>query len=236
MVEISEQQRIKVKTTLPLAEFPPIEARSELKTGRLILRPFRQADVEALHELRLQPEVMVWTMQGRPDKDLAETQNSLDLRLAPKDTANFDWAICVAATGQVIGIGGCCHLSGDLGWPVLGYMLRKEAWGQGYGTEFVRGFLKLWWALPRREAEAEVDLHTVGGRGGALHGPESEPEPEQLNAVTVDHNPASQNILRKCGMTLVKKWVEEDVHEPSGSVLLHAYSITRPSLRIGAAE
>ena len=202
MVGISPLERIKVKSTLPLGKFPPLEARPVVRTERLILRPFQQSDLEGLHALRLQPEIMVWTMQGRPDKDLAETQTNLDRRLSPNDADNFDWAICVAETGHLIGIGGCMRLDGDLGWPVLGYMLGKESWGKGYGTEFVKEFLKIWWELPRREAEVEVDKYTVADPEGMV--------PEQLNAVTVDYNPASQNVLAKSGFTLVKKWTEDD--------------------------
>ncbi|KAI9171855.1 putative GMP synthase [Paramyrothecium foliicola] len=220
MVEISERQWIKVRTTVPLESFPPIESRSAVRTERLLLRPFTQNDLESLHVLRLQPEVMVWTMQGRPDKDLEETQKNLDIRLEGNQANNYDWAICVAETGQLIGIGGCMRTNGDLGWPVVGYMLLKEQWGKGYGTEFVKGFLKVWWELPRREAEIEVDRHTVADPAGIV--------PECLVAVTVEHNPASQNVLRKSGMKLVKRWEEEDAASPGGQVLLHAYAAFKP--------
>ena len=55
--------------------------------------------------------------------------------------------------GALIGTGGCHSRGGGmLGWPEIGYMLRREAWGMGYGTEFLAGFLEAWWALPRGEA------------------------------------------------------------------------------------
>ncbi|KAG7293309.1 hypothetical protein NEMBOFW57_003355 [Staphylotrichum longicolle] len=132
---------IRVRTTLPRRPFPPNATRQPITTERLTLRVLTQDDLAALHELRTQPEVMIWTALGKPDKDLAETQAKLDPFLPPRDEATFNFAICDRATGQMIGIGGCHLWRSAFGWPEVGYMLRKEFWGKGLGTEFLRGFL-----------------------------------------------------------------------------------------------
>lgn len=65
------------------------------------------AVVEAYHSLRAQPEVMKYSFQGRPDKDLAESQTALDASLPPHDTEAHRCAIVLAATGELVGMGGC---------------------------------------------------------------------------------------------------------------------------------
>ncbi|PHH89764.1 hypothetical protein CDD83_5300 [Cordyceps sp. RAO-2017] len=163
---------------------------------------------------------MTWTGQGGPDADVGRSRERLQRRLAPEGDAKYEFAICLASTGEMIGTGGCHRLAGELGWPVLGYMLRREFWGRGYATEFVTGFLAAWWALPRAAAELEVERSTAGGAG-----PEAA---ECIVAVTLDANRGSQNVLRKCGLELVKAWEEPDLREPDTAALLYGYVARRP--------
>lgn len=171
-----------------------------------------QDDLAALHELRTQPEVMIWTALGKPDKDLAETQAKLDPFLPPRDEATFNFAICDRATGQMIGIGGCHLWRSAFGWPEVGYMLRKEFWGKGLGTEFLRGFLTGWEGLEREEVELEVDGRTLGeeveGEGGRVR--------EQLIAVTATGNDKSQGVLGKAGFKWFTTWLAEDLQKGTG--------------------
>lgn len=62
--------------------------------------------MEGYHALRIQPEVMKFSSQGRPDKDLAETQTALDAFLPPHDTEVHNCAVVLATTGELVGIGG----------------------------------------------------------------------------------------------------------------------------------
>lgn len=213
---------VKVKTTLPKQPFEPIATRPHIQTERLLLRPLRESDHEAVFELRSQPEVMIWTTQGKVDVDIEATRKLMAPRFPPNDGTNFDFAICLAETGQLIGVGGSFKRSGELGWPVVGYMLRKEAWGKGYGTEFLQGFLKAWWALPREEIEHEVEKSTVEGDGDVKN--------ECIVAVTVTNNIASQNVMRKNGLELVKVWEEEDLQESGGMVTLLGFVGKKPDV------
>ncbi|KAI9368424.1 GNAT domain-containing protein [Aspergillus egyptiacus] len=47
---------------------------TQFQTPRLILTSLSLSDAPALHELRTEPEVMKWTRQKRPDKDIQETE------------------------------------------------------------------------------------------------------------------------------------------------------------------
>ena len=215
MVEVSEFEFVTVKSTLPKFPLPPNHERPIFRTERLILRPVKEDDLEALHALRLQPEVMVWTSQGKPDADIDATRQNLARQLPPRDIEGYNCAICLAETGEFIGIGGNHMRDGEMGWPVLGYMLRKEAWGKGYATEFVRGFLDIWWALPREEAEVKIDKSTVRGEG--------EIQEELFTAVTVDDNHGSNNVMKKSGFELTKAWKEEDLRDPTKTVTLYGW-------------
>ncbi|KFH46433.1 putative N-acetyltransferase-like protein [Hapsidospora chrysogenum ATCC 11550] len=207
---------VTVKTTLPRQPFEPAATRPSIRTERLLLRPLRESDLEALHELRTQPEVMIHTYRGKVDADLQETRDNLALRLPPNDRTNFDFAICLPETNRLIGIGGSFSRSGSLGWPEIGYMLRKEAWGRGYATEFLRAFLEAWWALPREESEHKVEKSTVDEAEGEV-------KAERVMGLTVTAHEASQNVMRKSGLQFVKAWEEEDTHEGGGMITLVGY-------------
>ncbi|KAK7420170.1 hypothetical protein QQZ08_010526 [Neonectria magnoliae] len=217
MNDIAPIEWVTIKTTLPTFPLPPNEQRQVIRTERLILRPFKDDDndAEGLHALRAQPEVMAWSVQGRPDKDVAETRENLALQVAPEDVEHYNWAICLASTGEMLGIGGNGTWEGEQGWPVVGYMLRKEAWGKGYATEFLKGFLAAWWALPRDEVELRVDKNTVRGEG--------EVKDEFIGAVTLDDNVASHRVLFKAGFEKSTVWKEADPRDESATVILHSF-------------
>ncbi|KAK1756978.1 GNAT domain-containing protein [Echria macrotheca] len=161
--------------------------------------------------------------QGRPDRDLAETKPRLEAYLPPKDEKTFTFAICLLDTEEMIGIGGCYSLKSMFGWPVVGYMLDREYWGRGLATEFLRGWLGMWAALPRMDdqVEIEVDARTVAG------GDENEGvvmEEEQVVTWTVaGENMASERVMQKSGFECFLRWREPDLRAPEVEVELVAY-------------
>ncbi|KAK8122478.1 acyl-CoA N-acyltransferase [Apiospora sp. TS-2023a] len=209
----SPSNMIKVKTTLPRQPLPPSADRQPIQTERLLIRPLTQDDLHALHELRTQPEVMIFTMKGCIDDNVAEAQTQLDRFLPPKgDRETFNAAICLAATGEFLGIGGA-HKGAppELGWPEIGYMLKREHWGRGYTTEFLRAFLERWWALPRVEVEIEVDARSVAAATADCSGVEDVVVvPEMLKAIIDANNPGSRRVLQKAGFEICKEWKEPD--------------------------
>lgn len=215
---------VTVKTTLPATPYPLLDSRPDIRTERLVLRRTLESDLEAWHALRLQPEVMKWTGQGVPDKDLEWSRERFVKRLAPKGDTTYEFMICLASTGEMIGTGGCHKSDGELGWPVIGYMLRKEFWGKGYATEFVNGFLEAWWALPRAEVELKVEQSTIE-RAAEDGGPAR----ECIVAVTLDSNRGSQNVLAKCKLQLVKIWEEADLRDPTQTAVLYGFVGGRPA-------
>lgn len=221
MITSSPLEWVTVRTTLPLSPLPLLGTRPEIRTERLVLRRTLESDLDGWHALRLQPEVMKWTGQGKPDPDIAWSKDKLKQRLSPDGDSKYEYIVCLAETGEMIGTAGSHMLVGELGWPVIGYMLRKEFWGKGYATELVHAFLKAWWALPRAEVDVKVEKSTaVEGEDGKVR--------ECIVAVTLDSNTASQRVLAKADMELVKAWEEVDKHDESLTETLYGYVVKRP--------
>lgn len=205
-----------IKTTLPQRPLPPNASRSPATTERLIIRPLVPEDAHSLHILRAQPEIMANSPQGRPDKDLEETRQKLSPFLPPNDEKTYNCAICLKDTGELIGIGGCHKLLSMFGWPAIGYMVRKEFWGQGLATEFVKAWLQMWCELPRAEAELEIDRRTLLFEG-------EESSPEQVTAFTLLENVGSQRVLDKAGFERFLTWEEADLRDARLQVTLIGY-------------
>ena len=212
----SKSDWVTVKTTLPTQPLPPNTERPSITTERMVLRTLTQDDLEQVWALRTQPEVMVWTGRGNVDADKSETQAKLSPFLPPNDLKTYNWAICDKESGDIIGIGGVHLFIGDRGWPEIGYMFRKEYWGKGLATEFVRAFLASWNQLPRSEVEIQVQPDSLaegeGADGAAVE--------ERLMAITVGDNYRSQNILTKCGFERFSVFKEPDLRDPSVEIEL----------------
>lgn len=224
--------KVKVRALLPTVPLPLVsEGRGEMRTERLILRPFTQAVLEDMHSLRTQPEVMAFTRRGVPDKDVAETQERINPVLPPNDATTHNWVIYEAGSGDMVGCGGFFAFSSDMGWAELGYMLKREHWGKGYGTEFVEAWLKAWWELPRSaEAELEVPLCTVDDVPVGIDGVRSVGK-DRVVAMIEAYNVPSQRVLEKCGFRKVVEFDEADKRpgKEEAMVSVVGYIASRPT-------
>jgi RimJ/RimL family protein N-acetyltransferase len=96
----------------------------ELRTPRLRLRRAEPGDLEALHAILSDTRAMrYWS--SPPHQDIAQTRAWLDDMIAAEDSDDF----IVELGGRLIGKAGCWRL------PEIGYILRPDAWGQGFATE-----------------------------------------------------------------------------------------------------
>ncbi|KAH8878727.1 acyl-CoA N-acyltransferase [Thozetella sp. PMI_491] len=221
MTSLPRSQWVSVKTTLPARPLPANAIRPTVTTDRLVIRALVPEDLQGLHAMRAEPEVMATNPQGRPDRDIHETKPKLDPYLPPNDQTNFNFAICLKATGEMIGMGGCHKLDSIYGWPAISYMFRKDFWGQGLATEFLHAWLDIWGGLPRAEAEVFVDPRTLTTRGGA--------EREQITAFTTGDNVGSQRVLEKCGFENFLAHEEPDLRNPAVKVVLLGFRLLQTS-------
>jgi RimJ/RimL family protein N-acetyltransferase len=153
---------------------------SVLETERLLLRPIREDDADALFALWSDPEVMRFIGDGKP-RTREDTEVRLRRALLHWREHGFGlWALLDKACGFVGGCGvGYFHEMPD---PELGYALARFHWGRGLASEAVTRVL--------RHAFEGLDL------------------PRVIGVVQVG-NVASQNVLLKAGMTLRQSFQSE---------------------------
>lgn len=216
-----ELKWITVKTTLP-ASYEPVSARKPIRSERLVIRSFTPEDLDAYHGLRSEADVMQWTAQARPDADVAATQKNMAQFLSPQGDNTNVFIIALPETGELVGTIGIRLLSGSMGWPEIGYMLRSKFWGKGYATEINRAYMDYWWQLPRQEAlvEIKVDENTVNGAA------DGDVVPELITALIDERNAASKKVLDKLGFRFTTAWEETN---PYGVKLIaHGFVLEKP--------
>lgn len=116
----------------------------EIQTTNLKLRPFRLSDADDLHVFcsdLSNVEFMDWGPNTLEEtkKFLSDVTASLESYSPPKV---FNFAITLKSTGSVVGscsiwIKSEVHRHGG-----LGYILNKQFWNKGYGTEIAKALTK----------------------------------------------------------------------------------------------
>jgi RimJ/RimL family protein N-acetyltransferase len=110
-----------------------------LETDRLILRLFREADLDSYAEMCGDAEVMKYL--GGAVMTRSEAWRSMAMIVGHWQLRGFGlWAVEERDTGQLAGRVGCWRPEG---WPglELAWTLRRSFWGRGYATEAARAAL-----------------------------------------------------------------------------------------------
>lgn len=133
-----------------------------LHTPRLRLRPFADADLEAIYALQSDARVLrYWNAPPWTDRSRAEAFLAACRQMEEQGSgARF----AIETLQPAAFIGWCSMFQWN---PVyrslgIGYCLREAAWGQGYATEAVRAMLQ--WAygtLDLNRVEAELDTRNA---------------------------------------------------------------------------
>jgi len=133
-----------------------------LNAARLRLRPFTEADADALFALHSSARVLrywdspPWTDRARADRFIAACR-----QLAEEGTG-ARLAIDLASDGRFIGWCALARWNPDFRSAALGYCLGDAAWGHGYATEAAGAVLQ--WAfdtLDLNRVQAETDTRNV---------------------------------------------------------------------------
>ncbi|MBI1407026.1 MAG: GNAT family N-acetyltransferase [Caulobacter sp.] len=149
-----------------------------LVTVRLRLRPVTPADVDDLHGLELDSRVMRYLNGGQPTPREVPPGNATLYRM-PRGLEDDVWSALRLDDGQFMGWFALDVSAGGVGH--LGYRLKHEAWGQGYGFE------------------GAAALVEHGFRGLDL---------SAIHADTMAVNHGSRRIMEKLGMTLLRRYRE----------------------------
>jgi len=133
-----------------------------LQTSRLLLRPFADADADAIYALQSNARVLRY-WDSPPWTDRARAQTFLETcRQMANDGTGARFAIERTDTRAFIGWCSMFQWNPTYRSLGIGYCLDEPAWGQGYATEAVGAMLRwLYDALDLNRVEAELDTRNA---------------------------------------------------------------------------
>ena len=182
-----------------------------MRTERLILRPFEEGDLDILHRLYGDAEVMHYTPFD--PESLRQSQAHLarvieDWGKTPLLSREYVIVVRRGEDGAAEQKIGRCHIlleDAAGGRAMIGWMLVQEAWGKGYATETAQALIA-------------YGFDVLGLR--------------EVYGLCHPDNAASRCVMEKCGMTL-HEWRKDYVeYKKNGRCFLQdelAYVLTRPS-------
>jgi RimJ/RimL family protein N-acetyltransferase len=147
----------------------------ELRTERLLLRPFRPADIDRLADWQARPEVsryLYWEPRTRAEAEVALARRMSETRLDGDDDC-LALAVERQDDGLLLGDASVWQRSTAHRQVEIGYVFHPDAGGNGYATEAARALVDF--------AFARMDAHRVFARTDA-------------------RNSASAALLRRLGM------------------------------------
>ncbi len=158
---------------LDLSRF--FEQHPVLETERMILRPISMDDAQAIFDYPSDPESNKY-MPWESHRSLADTYAYLETipkNYAARERINF--AITLKPDGMFIGSSGFHDISKEHHRLMMGYVLNRNYWGNGYMTEAVLKMIRF--------AFEEMGMHRVA-------------------AACDEDNIRSARVMERCGMTL----------------------------------
>jgi RimJ/RimL family protein N-acetyltransferase len=130
---------------------------TELRTERLLLRPARADDLDAMHAILNDPRAMAyWSSLPHATRD--QTRDWLAGMIAIPSEEGEDFVI--EHEGQAIGKAGLYR------FPAIGYILHPAAWGRGFAREALTAVIDRAFAVHGLAAiEADVDPRNAASIG-----------------------------------------------------------------------
>jgi RimJ/RimL family protein N-acetyltransferase len=128
-----------------------------VRTDRLVLRPYRPDDEDAVHRACQDPEIQRWVL-ALPVPYTREAARTWVRDVAPGERASGrGMPVVLEAAGELVGSSGLNFVPGYLG-PEIGYWVAPWARGRGYAAEAARALAE--WAFrhgaPRVHLLADV--------------------------------------------------------------------------------
>jgi RimJ/RimL family protein N-acetyltransferase len=113
----------------------------ELTTARLRLRAFAPGDGEAVHRYAGDPEVCRFVTWGPNSPEDTRAFVAEAVRSAVDDGARDVWTWAVDLDGDLVGTVALSVRSRENARGEMGYVLRRDRWGQGITTEAAEAVL-----------------------------------------------------------------------------------------------
>jgi RimJ/RimL family protein N-acetyltransferase len=169
-----------------------------LRTPRLVLRRWRDADVEPMAQFNADPEVMRWIGDGTT-RDVEQTRAGIARIEREWEHSGYGlFAVEVSATGELAGFAGLTvpyFLPELMPTVEIAWRLGRPFWGQGIATEAAAAALRF--GLVTRDLDRIVAIFQVG-------------------------NSASERVMIKLGMSFDRHTVDPGTSRP-----VSVYAITK---------
>ena len=134
----------------------PFEPEYPIRTARLLLRPYRPDDVDAVHAYERLPETARY-LSNEP-MSWAEAEALVIRRIGSSTLGGLGEAVNIVIELRQTGdlVGDCALLWRSRGQAEIGYVLNPAHHGRGYATEAVEALLRLGFE--------DLGLHRVAAR------------------------------------------------------------------------
>jgi [ribosomal protein S5]-alanine N-acetyltransferase len=114
----------------------PIEL--PLETERFVIRPLREDDAEAMHEVWSDPETMLFPPSA-PSASLDETRGRVRRHIERQREFGLSlWAVEERESGDVVGVCGLFPVGGTGPDVEVAYHISRRHWNRGVATESAR--------------------------------------------------------------------------------------------------
>lgn len=135
--------------------------RITLETKRLILRPFEYDDKEAMYNNWASDEEVTKYLTWNHHTSILETEKILDLWINQYEKPErINFAITLKETDELIGgIDVVGYLDGI---PVIGYVLSKKYWNNGYMSEACEEVIKFLFSLGYNIIRIDAEKENIG--------------------------------------------------------------------------
>ena len=150
---------------------------SIINTERLILRPFKENDAEAMYKNWTSDERVAKYCRWYPHDNIDTTRELLKMYLSLAEQGfEYNWAIVLNGSDEPIGTIGVIETDEKRKSAEIGYVLSYDHWNNGYATEALKAVIDILFhsGFTTIEADCHVD------------------------------NPASCRVMEKCGMTFLR--------------------------------
>jgi len=135
-----------------------------LETERLILRKFQKSDFEAVHSYASSFDNTIYMPFGPNSEE--ETKEFIDRSIASAEEepcTNYQFAVISKETGKLLGACGIGDEASSDNNAEVGWILHRDNWKQGYGTEMAFALLKFGFEdLSYRRIVAYCDAENTG--------------------------------------------------------------------------
>ncbi|MGW0948732.1 GNAT family N-acetyltransferase [Streptomyces sp. NPDC002623] len=172
---------------------------TEIRTPRLLLRRWHDDDLAPMAEINADPQVMRWIDDGAV-RDLEQTAEDIERWEEEWDEEGFGlFAVELLASGELAGFTGLSLVEGLPDVPAavaISWRFGSSFWGQGYASEAAHATLEF--ALQDRGLDRVISVTRAG-------------------------DDASENIIRKLGMTEERETVDPVYGFP---LRVHAIDLT----------